>query len=98
MLAGAILGIGIFGGVVVFGLSRSLLRPQMTGVDQLLGDTAVVETKIGAGREGRIFLHGEFWTAEADEAIPKGERVRITEVQNLKVRVTRATEPTEEST
>ncbi len=98
VLAGAILGIGIFGGVVVFGLSRSLFRPQMTGVDQLVGDTAVVETKIGAGREGRIFLHGEFWTAEADEAIPKGERVRITEVQNLKVRVTRATEPTEEST
>ncbi len=98
VLAGAILGIGIFGGVVVFGLSRSLFRPQMTGVDQLVGDTAVVETKIGMGREGRIFLHGEFWTAEADEAIPKGEKVRITEVQNLKVRVTRATEPTEEPT
>ena len=98
VLAGAILGIGIFGGVVVFGLSRSLFRPQMTGVDHLVGDTAVVDTKIGAGRQGRIFLHGEFWTAEADEAIPKGERVRITEVQDLKVRVTRATEPTEEST
>ena len=53
----AILGIGIFGGVVVFGISKSLFRPQMTGVDQLLGDTAVVATKIGAGRQGRLVCY-----------------------------------------
>jgi membrane-bound serine protease (ClpP class) len=98
VIAGAVIGIGIFGGVVVFGLTRSLFRPQVTGAEGLVGQTAVVETKIGASGEGRIFLHGDLWTAQADEPIPKGEKVRITDVSDLKVRVTRATEPTEGTT
>ena len=95
VIGAAVLAIGIFGGVVVFGLSRSLFRPQITGVEGLVGHTAVVDQDIGPDRdEGRIFLHGDLWTAEADEPIPKGEKVRITEVSDLRVRVKRV-EPTE---
>jgi membrane protein implicated in regulation of membrane protease activity len=42
-------------------------------------------------------LKGDLWTAEADERIPKGEKVRITEVCDLKVRVERAAEPKKEN-
>jgi membrane-bound serine protease (ClpP class) len=93
VIAGAVLAVAIFGGVVVFGLSRAMLRPQQTGVEHLVGETAVVDTDIE--REGRVFLHGELWTAEADEPIVSGETVRIVGVSDLKLRVARVSESTE---
>jgi membrane-bound serine protease (ClpP class) len=93
VIAGAVLAVGLFGGIVVFGLSRAMLRPQQTGVEKLVGETAVVDTDIE--REGRVFLHGELWTAEADEPIVSGEKVRIVGVRDLKLQVARVSESTE---
>ena len=42
--------------------------------------------------EGKVFVHGEIWQAEAvDEAsIPKGAKVKVVEVmKNLKIKVSR---------
>jgi membrane-bound serine protease (ClpP class) len=94
VVAGAVLAVAIFGGVVVFGLSRSLFRPQVAGAEGLIGKIAVADSDIDP--EGRVFLKGDLWTAEADERIQKGEKVRITEVCDLKVRVERAAEPKED--
>jgi membrane-bound serine protease (ClpP class) len=90
VVAGAVLAVSIFGGVVVFGLSRALFRPQMSGVGGLVGDIAVAESDIDP--EGRVFLHGDLWTAESEERIPRGEKVQIVEVRDLRVRVRRAPE------
>jgi membrane protein implicated in regulation of membrane protease activity len=36
-------------------------------------------------------VHGEIWSAEADEKISKGEKVKVVEVLgNLKLKVTKA--------
>lgn len=91
----AVAGMAVFGGIVVFGLSRSLFQRQVAGAEGLVGDTALVDSDIAP--EGRVFLHGEFWTARADEPIQKGERVEITQVSDLIVHVRRRSEDPEES-
>jgi len=92
----AVLGVASFAGIVVFGLSRTLFRPQFAGAEGLVGERGIVDHAIR--KRGRVLVRGELWTAEADEAIPKGEKIRIIEVQNLVVRVERDTDAAEKST
>jgi membrane-bound serine protease (ClpP class) len=62
VVAGAVLAVAIFGGVVVFGLSRSLFRPQVVGAEGLIGKIAVADSDIDP--EGRVFLKGDLWTVD----------------------------------
>ena len=84
-----------FGGVIVFGLSRSLVRPQYAGAEGLVGELGTVETEIS--ERGRILVRGELWTAAADENLPSGARVKIVGFDGLTVRVTRVSDETEGS-
>ena len=79
-----------FMAIVVFGVSRSLGRPQFSGREALLGQKAVAESDIRP--EGRIRVRGELWKAESDEPIERGQRVEIVEVHDLMVRVREASE------
>ncbi len=58
-----------------------------TGGEGLLGEVGTAVTDID--EDGKIYVHGEYWNARADSRIPRGERVRITHVDSLSVRVTR---------
>jgi membrane-bound serine protease (ClpP class) len=59
-----------------------------TGKEGLAGEIGVVQTDLKP--EGKVFVHGELWDAEATEEIPKGTKVKIVEVlQNLKIKVTK---------
>jgi membrane-bound serine protease (ClpP class) len=89
----AVMGVAVFAGMVVVGLSRSLFRPQFAGAEGLIGKTGVVDHAIR--KRGRVVVHGELWTAEADETIPKGASVKIVEVRDLVVRVVRDANATE---
>jgi membrane-bound serine protease (ClpP class) len=56
--------------------------------------TAVLEGLVGEVRkdlapEGKVFVYGELWNAEADEYIPAGEKVQVVSVRNLKLKVKR---------
>jgi membrane-bound serine protease (ClpP class) len=62
------------------------MRPT-TGDAGLVGETGDVREELAPGREGRIFVHGELWNAVSDRAIPVGARVKVVEIQGLKVRV-----------
>ncbi len=53
----------------------------------MIGKSGIVDHAIR--KRGRVLVHGELWTAEADEIIPKGESVKIVEVRDLVVRVVR---------
>jgi len=59
-----------------------------TGKEGLIGEIGVV--RVDLKPEGKVFVHGEIWDAEAREEIPKGTKVKVTEVlSNLKIRVTK---------
>lgn len=68
---------------------RAHMQKATTGREGLVGEIGTAQTDLSP--EGRVFVHGEYWNAEAMEEIPKGTRVRVVEVlSNLKLKVKRA--------
>lgn len=64
---------------------RAQRRKPQTGTEALEGALAVVKKDLRP--EGKVFIAGELWNAEADEDIPSGETVRVVAVENLKLKV-----------
>jgi membrane-bound serine protease (ClpP class) len=88
VVAPAVAAVGLFGGLVVVLLGRTMLRPAVAGAEALAGAAAIVERDLDPA--GTVSLRGELWSAEADERIPRGERVLVVAVEDLKLRVRRA--------
>ena len=75
--------------IVVAGIVfRSHLLRSTTGAAGMVGERGVVYTPLNP--EGQVFVHGEYWQAESDVPIAKGEAVVVLEVVDLKLRVRRA--------
>jgi len=71
--------------VLGIGLRALQLKP-VTGIDGLLGE--IGESLETLDPMGTVWVHGERWGAESIAGkINKGEKVRITEIKNLKLRV-----------
>ncbi len=67
---------------------RAHMNKVHTGKEGLVGEIGEVRSKLDP--EGKVFVHGELWDAEATEKIPKGTKVKVTEVmKNLKIKVTK---------
>ena len=72
-------------------------RAQPTNADRLLGAEAVVREAIdNLSGAGAVYADGKIWSARsfAGNAIPKGCRVRIREIQGVKL-IVEALEPAE---
>ncbi|MBI2370758.1 MAG: nodulation protein NfeD [Deltaproteobacteria bacterium] len=67
---------------------KARLRRPTTGTEGLIGEVGVARTPLTP--EGRVFLHGELWTAVSDVPVEAGEPVKVVGVEGLKVRVTRS--------
>jgi membrane-bound serine protease (ClpP class) len=89
----AVLAFAAFGAIIAFGVSRTFLRPQVAGMEGMLGEIARADSDLDP--TGRVFVHGEYWNAEASERIPAGERVRVVGIDDLLLRVSRATDDKE---
>jgi len=80
------MGISLIFIFLVFLVVRAHARKIVTGKEGLVGEFGVAQTDLVPG--GKVFVHGEIWEAEAEENIPKGTKVKVTEVQEgLKIRV-----------
>jgi len=79
----------LFFAVVVGAGYRALRRKPLTGREGLVGERGVAVTDLPS-HDGRIFIHGEYWAAEADERIEKGAPVVVDRVDGLRLRVHRA--------
>lgn len=80
-----------FGIITVFLLSlviRARLRPPATGMEAMPGETGIAQTPLNPA--GTVFVRGEYWTAEADEPVEAGARVRVVAVEGLRLKVKRA--------
>ncbi len=66
---------------------RAHKRKVTTGQKGLEGEVGVARTALKP--EGDVFIHGEIWKAEADQPIKKGEKVVVTAVEDLTLKVTR---------
>jgi membrane-bound serine protease (ClpP class) len=65
---------------------RTHRRKVATGVPGLKGETALTKTKVDKDG-GRVFVHGELWTAVSDQPIEPNKKVHIVEVRDLELKV-----------
>jgi membrane-bound serine protease (ClpP class) len=65
---------------------RAHIKRVFTGKEGLVGEIGTAQTDLKP--EGKVFVHGEIWHAEASEKISKGSKVKVVEVMGqLKIRV-----------
>jgi membrane-bound serine protease (ClpP class) len=57
-----------------------------TGAEGMTGETGEARTEITPS-SGKVFVHGEWWNAVADETIPQGSKVVIESIQNFVLKV-----------
>lgn len=67
---------------------RAWLKQPRTGKQGLIGEMGVALTDVAEG--GKVAIHGEYWNAQSDGPISKGEKVRVVSVDDLCLTVTRA--------
>ncbi|MDP2683121.1 MAG: nodulation protein NfeD [Deltaproteobacteria bacterium] len=74
----------IFLGAMYYGLKIRHKKP-ISGAEGLLDEIGIANTDIG--KEGKIFIDGEYWDVWSDEPIKAGGKVRVVEVVGLKLKV-----------
>jgi membrane-bound serine protease (ClpP class) len=60
-----------------------------SGQEGMIGEVGEVRERIAP--RGKVWLHGEYWTAESDEELEVGQKVRVVSVNHMVVRVRKAT-------
>ena len=84
--------VGAMAGLVGWAVSagvRAMLKRPVTGPESMVGRLAVARSALGP--DGQVQVDGEIWRAVAEGgAIPAGEKVRVTAVDGLTLRVSRA--------
>lgn len=69
-------------------VARTQWRRPLTGAEGLIGEVGVVKRRLAPA--GTVLVHGEYWSAESDEVVDEGDRVEVTQVDGLRLRVRRA--------
>ncbi len=65
---------------------RAHSRKAYTGKEGLIGEIGTAQTDLSP--EGKVFVHGELWNAEAAEPVARGSKVKVIRVlDSLKIRV-----------
>lgn len=71
-------------GYLVFRSQRA--KPTL-GLEGLVGEVGEVKTPLSP--VGKVFVHGEYWNAEAEEEIGVGEMVRVVGFEGMRLKVKR---------
>ncbi len=64
-------------------------RKKMLGVEELLNEEGEAYTDFVGGK-GKVFIHGELWSAQSEQDIKKGDRVKVVDVKGLVLKVVKA--------
>ncbi|MFN3534657.1 MAG: NfeD family protein, partial [Desulfatiglandales bacterium] len=85
LLIPTVLGITAFF-VIVTGLAiKAVWRRPLTGKEGLVGEVGVAKTSIA--KQGKVFVHGEYWNAQSEEPIGEGEKVVVIGMEGLLLKV-----------
>jgi membrane-bound serine protease (ClpP class) len=81
--------VAVLTGVFFFGVLSYAIKAQLskvkTGREGLVGEEGVALTDVFEG--GKVFVHGEIWNGKSEEPVSKGEKVIVTAVDGLVVRL-----------
>ncbi|MDP3939093.1 MAG: nodulation protein NfeD [Deltaproteobacteria bacterium] len=87
----AVLGVSLFGGVVAYGVTRSLLRPQRSGIEGFIGTRGEARSDLSTGG-GKVFIVGEWWDAVSEEHIQTGEPIEVIGLDGMVLNVKKVKE------
>ena len=91
IVAAAAATIGLFSLYVGLLVMRSRRAPSVVGREGLIGEVGDARTRLVPGdRTGKVLVHGEWWSADADEMIEVGARVEVVALDGLRVKVRKA--------
>jgi membrane-bound serine protease (ClpP class) len=76
----AVVAAALFSATVLLAV-RQRTRPVVSGREEMIGATA--EALEAFSQNGQVRTHGEIWSAHADEAIAKGQELRIKSIDGL---------------
>lgn len=89
------IGIFVIVSAVLLPFTRTLAKkitkpsPQVSNIDALIGNVALVTKAIDADLGGQVRVEGEVWRASAAEAIEEGAKVKVISITGTKVNVVR---------
>jgi membrane-bound serine protease (ClpP class) len=87
LVLGAAGGLGLFTLIVGMLIAGRRRVPARVGVEGMIGAVGTARDRLAP--QGTVVVHGEYWTAETDEAIDPGTPVEVTAVDGLRLRVRR---------
>ena len=80
------LAIGLFFFYVIYYLIKAQKLKHNLGFEGMIDTEGIAETDIN--KDGKIFVNGEYWNAESDELIIKGDKVKVVEAHdNFRIKV-----------
>jgi membrane-bound serine protease (ClpP class) len=86
-----VISFAVIAGILSFILLRLVWRSKkskiLTGKEGILHETGEAANHFHKDGTGKVNIHGELWNAESDEAIAKGDKVRVLKVQGLTLTV-----------
>jgi membrane-bound serine protease (ClpP class) len=88
VLLPTVVGFAVCAGLVLYAVGRSFLADSVSGVDEMIGSLGTAATAFAP--EGKVFVRGEYWTADADGEVSEGDAVEVTAVEGMRLRVRRA--------
>jgi membrane-bound serine protease (ClpP class) len=80
----------VLAGLVAFLAVRAVRSRRLktqTGTEAMIGERGRVVTAIEPAHDGKVFVHGEYWTATAEQSVAEGDSVRIDAIDGLRLRV-----------
>jgi membrane-bound serine protease (ClpP class) len=83
VLIPAVLTASAFFIVIIWLALRAQMRKHYSGTESMVNAEGQAQTDIRD--DGKVFYQGEYWTAQSDQFIPKGAKVRILKVEGLKL-------------
>lgn len=88
VIATVVVATVVFFAFVVGAAYKAQRRKPVTGIQGLVGERGTALTDLGPS--GQVFIHGEYWTATADEPVAKGANIVVDRVDGLSLRVKKA--------
>jgi len=89
LIAAAALTIAAYTGVVGWLVLRTQRQRSSVGAEGMIGKRGEVRRVLVPGREVKVFVHGEYWDADAEEALDVGDPVEVAAVHGLRLHVRR---------
>ncbi|MEX0646313.1 MAG: nodulation protein NfeD [Balneolaceae bacterium] len=84
LVPATLLTVAFFVWIVAYAI-KSQFSMARSGIESTIGKTAEVTDEIQPEKSGRVFFDGEYWTAESNYLLRKGDTCEIVEYKGLKI-------------